>query len=177
MGRYLKTVGIFFATLKGWLYLAGVAPAIAVAVLGFIEPLPWSQRVSFVTVTLAAGLFVVYFGIGIWEKSTNYFTTRAEQRRIAGELQGLIEDQVTEVDTGTVAAIWAGTGDPNSIVRHLRFRRIKAAIGAGEIRNTVQKPPKDTKPAKVANMYTWIPIDELKRYFIKRRIISKKDLP
>ena len=177
MGKFLKNVGVFFATLKGWLYLVGVAPAIVVTILGFIEPLSWSLRISVMTITLAAGLLVVYFGIGIWEKSTNHFTTRREQKRIASELQGLIEDQVTEVDTGSVAAIWAGTLDANNIVRHLRFRRIKAAINNGEIRNTFQRPPIGKRPAKGANMYTWIPIEELRRYFIERHIISEKDIP
>lgn len=150
--------------------MGSLIPSAIVWLSGYWERLLWSERITLIMVTLAVGVNLVAAGIYIWEKSSNFFTTRREQKRIAIELGGLAADGVKELDTASIAALWAGTRADEDITRHMRFRRIKSAIDNNQVKNAIYK---NGKPP--ANIHTWVPIDDLKEYFLRVGIIVQKD--
>lgn len=173
MRKFLGRVGLFFGSLKGWLYLSGAVPSIAVAVFGFFEGLSWAEGITLATVALATGMVFVNAVMAIWERASTYFTGRSEQKRIAEQIKALQEGGHHLIDTGTAAAIWAGTREEGNLWRHLRFRMIKAAITMGDIPDALI----DGQPLTGgANIRTWVPLDRLVEYFISRGILNRKDM-
>ena len=165
--KRLQSIGLFFQSLKGWLAILTISPAFVASILAF-EDRPWSEIVAITVVVLAASAVVVFYGICLVEKGSSYLTNKREQKRISEMLNVISDSGISELDTGTAAAIWAGTREDGNVIRHLRFRQIKAIIAKGEIKNTTTKGGSGQGP----NIYTWMPLDELKDYFRRQGIIK-----
>ncbi len=157
----LRDIGLSVQSIRGFVALVTVAPTVLTFVLGLLEHRPWSEVVAVVMVTLAAGAALAYYGIRLFQAATSYLTGRKDQKRIADMLRDLRDSGETEVDTATAAAIWAGSMDESNVMRHVRFRQIKAIIRRGDIKNTRQAAGGGKGP----NIHTWIRIAELERYF------------
>lgn len=167
----IRAIGIFFTTLKGWAYALSIGPTIGALISGVFEDRPWSEIILISMITLAVGLLAVYYVLLIWDRTTNYFITRKQQKRIARDLKVLLDDNFKTIDTSTAAAIWSGTLDEKSVTQRLCFRRIKGAINRKEIKN----PRRLNKNGK-AYIKTAFPLDELTRFFVERGIILERDI-
>jgi hypothetical protein len=172
MWEKIRAIGMAFAGIKGWLWFISVTPAIAVYLLGLFEHRPWSEIISLCAGALAFGMALVYYGVRLSETVTSYLTSHKERERVSRQIKDCIDAGMSELDTATAAAIWAGTREEGDIIRHLRFRTIKAAISRGEIKNTVQRGGGGSPGP---NIYTWIPIRELLHYFVRIGVASKVD--
>ena len=166
----IKTLGMAAASIKGWLYMLSASPAVMTAYFGFFENLPWSYTIALSTLALSGGIIVVSGGIYIFESTTNHFTTRKNQNRIARDLKELMDEGYTRTDTVTVAGIWSGTNDPNSLQMKLCFRRTKMAINNGDITGA-----KRLNPRGKANRNTSVSLVGVKIFFIKRGICVEED--
>jgi len=96
---------------------------------------------------------------------------KAERRRVATALRELRESGETMIDTGTVAAVWAGTMEQGSVIRHLRFRQVKALLIEGRMSGATQRGP-----GIGPNKDTWIPIVVVENYF-KASGVMNPDTP
>ena len=173
MFKLFRFIGLWFASLKGWGIALAVAPSIIAVIGGLFEGLPWAATVAYFTLALAGGLALVFFGMLVLEGAANYLTGRKEQKRIAEQIKALQSEGYHQIDTGTAAAIWAGTREEGNLWRHLRFRMIKAAITTGDIPGALIGGQPLTGGA---NIHTWMPLDRLVEYFISRGILNRKDM-
>lgn len=168
---WIKDIGVAMASAKGWAYAVSLVPTALVFGAGLFEGRPWSEIIVLVTIALVAGLLLVGLALTLWERTTSYFATRKDQRRIAQDIVDYMDEGFTEIDTSTAAALWAGTNDPTVLQFKLKFRRIKMAINKQEITGATKLSSKGK-----AFIKTNVPTESLKQYFLSRNIISEKDL-
>ncbi|MGH8714620.1 MAG: hypothetical protein ACREYB_11505 [Casimicrobiaceae bacterium] len=165
--KWLRGIGLAAQSIKGWIALVSLIPAIGAVTAGIIEQRPWSDLILVAAAGLAVGMVIAYYGILLIERTATHLTSRKEQRRISGILAEMRNSGVPDVDTPTIAAIWAGSREEGDLLRHVRFRQIKALIASGEIKNPMQRGP-----GKGPNIHTWVTLDELQNYFRKAGVIE-----
>lgn len=68
MFQKIRSLGLFFSSIKGWLAVAGVTPTVAVTVMAFIEGLRWAEVLTLTYVALAASLVAIYFGFQLYDR-------------------------------------------------------------------------------------------------------------
>ncbi|MEO3428924.1 hypothetical protein AAFN88_08725 [Pelagibius sp. CAU 1746] len=166
MKNIWKFIGSFFrflVTVKGALYLVGVAPAVISFFSGWLDGLSTSAIVAYSMLALVSGLAAVSLALWIYERATLFLTSRRQQERIMQGLLTLGED-VTELDIPTAAGIWAGTYSAESVERHLNFRGLKSAARRGLIKTTY------TEDGKV-NVRTKLDLESLKEFWRKKGVI------
>jgi hypothetical protein len=167
--KTIRSIGLVVQSARGWFVLFSLVVTAAVFVWGLIEKRPWSEITALAVGVLALATIFAYYALRLLQTLSSYLTSRKEQARIADALHELRKSGVTELDTGTAAAIWAGTRDADDVTRHLRFRQIKSLIAGGKIKNTRQ-----AGPGPGPNIHTWMPIKELERHFVSRGILAPK---
>ena len=134
MGKFFVTLGNWFRSLQGWLYMLSAAvPAVFGWIAATWDGLSWSARLMLVLGAIAVGLNIVCAAIWVFDKIRLAFKTAVEQDRIMAAL-GNLGEEVAELDLLTAAAIWAGTGEIENIDRHVHFRGLKNAVDNNRIK-------------------------------------------
>jgi hypothetical protein len=167
MWKPVRSVGLAFASVKGWLFAVSLMPAVLTYLLGFYEGLPWAAIAAYSTAALALGVWLAWGFLKLYEAAAGHFTAWATRSRINSQLREYVDAGETMVDTPTAAAIWAGTLDADNIQRHLYFRMIKLAIAHGVIKNAQFKDG-----IRKVNMYTKIPLEEFIKFLQLKGVLK-----
>jgi hypothetical protein len=156
----LRTLGVAAQSIKGWMAIASIAPSIFATALGVVEGKPWSELALLAMSGLALGMIVTFYAIRLYQEAQSHLTGRRDRKRIADTLQAMRDSGDVDIDTPTIAAIWAGTREEGNLMRHVRFRQVKALIRSGKLRNPMQRGA-----GNGPNIHTWVTLDELERCF------------
>jgi len=170
MLKAIREIGGWFQSLRGWIFAFTAALTALALFTSWLEPLTWTHRIAVVLAVLALSLITACAAIALFRLSSDYFPSRKDQKRIAAQLNEVIASGVSELDTPTIAAIWSGSRDDANVIRHLKFRTLKAAMRSGDVK--WEKRPNETGPSIKSS----IKVSDLVTYFVRKRVIDSEDL-